>query len=399
MLTHLIRAIGICIIAMTWTASAEAELLSVPFPVGVVGPIGTNSNKIDGVVNFATLGVVNSHFMQASDSSQFGGTQGNDYAGTLRLVLSNGNFIDVPGAVNWRITTNGKIEYFGFIPDPANPVRTISYSGGTYRLDATRNYAVRKLASTLAYPDGTFVNGNAAQGQLIPELNIYLDEIRKNAPVITGPSGGAGSSSSSISVPENQTAATKFAASVPATWEIVSGADAAFFTIDRTTGILVFKTAPDFEKPLDANKDNIYEVVISATGTNKSYNMQASSVRVTDVDETPKPDITTSKTVKPVSLPTVPFVCASDPVAAGADVMTPGVCVEYRIDLVSRANGSAPVQMLAISDPIPNFMRFAAILSHSGFDSVTFDGVAISARRSSFPAGTSAFFTVRALID
>ena len=45
-------------------------------------------------------------------------------------------------------------------------------------------------------------------------------------------------------------------------YEISGGADAALFTIDPLTGTLNFKTAPDFEIPTDANKDNTYEVTI-----------------------------------------------------------------------------------------------------------------------------------------
>lgn len=45
-------------------------------------------------------------------------------------------------------------------------------------------------------------------------------------------------------------------------YEISGGADAALFTIDPATGTLNFKTAPDFENPADANKDNTYEVTI-----------------------------------------------------------------------------------------------------------------------------------------
>jgi Cadherin domain/FG-GAP-like repeat/NHL repeat/Calx-beta domain len=45
-------------------------------------------------------------------------------------------------------------------------------------------------------------------------------------------------------------------------YEISGGADAALFTIDPNTGTLNFKVAPDFENPTDANKDNIYEVIV-----------------------------------------------------------------------------------------------------------------------------------------
>jgi Ca2+-binding RTX toxin-like protein len=44
---------------------------------------------------------------------------------------------------------------------------------------------------------------------------------------------------------------------------ISGGEDAALFRIDRTTGKLTFKAAPDFELPADADGDNIYSVRVT----------------------------------------------------------------------------------------------------------------------------------------
>lgn len=48
-------------------------------------------------------------------------------------------------------------------------------------------------------------------------------------------------------------------------YRIAGGADAALFRIDPATGRITFRTAPDFENPLDANGDNTYELGISAS--------------------------------------------------------------------------------------------------------------------------------------
>ena len=66
----------------------------------------------------------------------------------------------------------------------------------------------------------------------------------------------------------------------------IAGADAALFEINRTTGDLRFKAAPDFETPLDAGADNIYNLIITATDTVNS-STQAVSVTVTNVNEAP----------------------------------------------------------------------------------------------------------------
>ena len=49
----------------------------------------------------------------------------------------------------------------------------------------------------------------------------------------------------------------------PLTYSVSGGADKAQFIIDATSGVLSFITAPDFEQPIDANLDNVYEVEVT----------------------------------------------------------------------------------------------------------------------------------------
>lgn len=48
-------------------------------------------------------------------------------------------------------------------------------------------------------------------------------------------------------------------------YSIAGGVDRAKFKIDVTTGVLVFKVAPDFENPADANRDNRYQVIVAVS--------------------------------------------------------------------------------------------------------------------------------------
>ena len=45
----------------------------------------------------------------------------------------------------------------------------------------------------------------------------------------------------------------------------LSGTDAALFDIDAATGAVTFKATPDFEAPGDADADNVYDVVVTAS--------------------------------------------------------------------------------------------------------------------------------------
>ncbi|PNW59010.1 UNVERIFIED_CONTAM: hypothetical protein BEN50_05760 [Euhalothece sp. KZN 001] len=69
-------------------------------------------------------------------------------------------------------------------------------------------------------------------------------------------------------IDENQTEVFTVEANEPdgdeVTFSLSDGADANFFTIDATTGLLSFNEAPDFENPEDDNGDNVYEVQVTA---------------------------------------------------------------------------------------------------------------------------------------
>jgi len=67
----------------------------------------------------------------------------------------------------------------------------------------------------------------------------------------------------------------------------VSGTDSSFFTINPTTGVLIFTNSPDYELPLDSNSDNIYNVTVIVTddGTGNLTDSQILNVIVTNVSE------------------------------------------------------------------------------------------------------------------
>ncbi len=49
------------------------------------------------------------------------------------------------------------------------------------------------------------------------------------------------------------------------TYRINGGADAAQFTVDAASGVLRFRAAPDYDAPMDTNRDNVYEVEVTVT--------------------------------------------------------------------------------------------------------------------------------------
>jgi subtilisin-like proprotein convertase family protein len=106
-------------------------------------------------------------------------------------------------------------------------------------------------------------------------------------PVITGPTGGPGAATSTVTMNENISAVTTFSADKAVAWSVNGGLDQSKFTINTFTGALSFISAPDFENPTDSNGDNIYVVIVRATDTNGNVSSQTLTVTITNVVELP----------------------------------------------------------------------------------------------------------------
>ena len=113
-------------------------------------------------------------------------------------------------------------------------------------------------------------------------------------PVVSGPQ--------SLSLAENQAVDRVLGAydavdpedpSGPITRWGLSGTDAGDFSVSDT-GELSFRKAPDYERPADSNKDNVYSLSVRASD-GRNYGYLAVTVTVTDVNEAPE-ITTTAKT-------------------------------------------------------------------------------------------------------
>ena len=192
----------------------------------------------------------------------------------------------------------------------ANGVQTeVFRGGGAYSpVTAPRNVGLRRTGTTVelliegtvrasgvdAAPltvvgTGGFSGSGMEAFSMFGNADIVGGGGGNTAPVITSNGGGA---TAAISVAENTTAVTTVAASDadgnPLAYSIGGGADAAKFTINASTGVLTFVTAPDFEIPTDADANNQYVVIVQVSdGT--AVAAQAITVTVTDVADAPAP--------------------------------------------------------------------------------------------------------------
>ncbi len=70
-------------------------------------------------------------------------------------------------------------------------------------------------------------------------------------------------------------------------YSLSGGADRALFLLDNHTGELSFKAAPDFESPVDSNRDNTYSIEITVNDGNGGIYTQLLSIQIEDVAEAP----------------------------------------------------------------------------------------------------------------
>jgi hypothetical protein len=174
--------------------------------------------------------------------------------------------------------------------DPDGNPSSYSIVGG---VDAAR-FAIDAVTGVLSFINApnfeapTDVGGNnvynvivqASDGVLVDTQALAVTVANVNeAPIITSNGGGT---TASILSQEN----SRFLGSMTATdaegatltYSIAGGADAALFTINASTGMLLFVTAPDYETPLDAGANNVYDVVLQVSD---GVNVTTQAVAVT----------------------------------------------------------------------------------------------------------------------
>ncbi|KAA5599004.1 cadherin repeat domain-containing protein, partial [Blastochloris sulfoviridis] len=138
-------------------------------------------------------------------------------------------------------------------------------------------------------PQGAAAAPAGSPASLIaPQESGLAPGSNSSAPVITSGDGAQ----ASVSLAENTADVATITASdgdagARLTYAIAGGADAALFSINPETGHLVFKSAPDFERPADVDGDNIYHVTVQVSDGIHT-DTQALAVSVTNLqDEAP----------------------------------------------------------------------------------------------------------------
>ena len=115
------------------------------------------------------------------------------------------------------------------------------------------------------------------------DLTISVNNLNDNQPAFD-------LSSNSFDVPESSTDVATIAASDAdgdeLSFALITTTDSSHFTIDYDSGALAFISAPNYEKPQDANTDNTYQLELSVSDGSHTTT-QAIAIKVTDVEGEP----------------------------------------------------------------------------------------------------------------
>ena len=170
--------------------------------------------------------------------------------------------------------------------DSDNDVLTYSLSGNDsalFVIDASTariTVGAEPLASAATHSEYSLTVTATDPGNLSDTVNVSIAVTSLPEPLeVAGPAAVDYAENSSRAV------ATYTAAGPESVAWSVGGTDARRFAIS-STGVLTFKTSPDFELPRDANQNNIYEITVSVSDGNLTAEVDV-TVTVTNVNEAP----------------------------------------------------------------------------------------------------------------
>ncbi len=208
---------------------------------------------------------------------------GNAAANSVVENAANGVLVGIAASASDADATTNAITYSldddaggRFAVDPTTGVVTVANGALLDRELAASQTIVLRATSV----DGSFS---------VQSFTINLVGTNDNAPIITS---NGGVPAATVSINEGDVALPSVVATdadVPATamiYSIAGGVDAAFFTIDATTGALAFNAAPNYAAPLDADGDNVYQLIVQASD-GLLTTLQSISVTVVDVNQAP----------------------------------------------------------------------------------------------------------------
>ncbi len=290
------------------TATGEGNIIAFngkggSFTAGILGLNATSTdNAILGNSIYSNVGVGIDLATTSADDVTLNDSGDSDAGANnlqnfpvLTSATTTGTQVTIAGSINTEVNSYYRIEFFASTTqDGSGYGEAETYLGFVnVATDGSGNATISTTLSA-SVASGAYITATATKSNATYDSFTDTSEFAQNitavsnaAPTITSNGGGT---TASINVEENQTAVTTVTASDAdldtLTYSITGGLDAAKFSIDSSTGALVFVTAPDYEMPSDSNGDNVYVVMVQVSDGNGGTDTQTINVTVTDVANT-----------------------------------------------------------------------------------------------------------------
>ena len=182
--------------------------------------------------------------------------------------------------------------------------QVVNYASGSGTSTLTFNYTVQAgdttadldytSTSALALNSGTIQDASGNNASLTLASPGASNSLGNNEALVIDTTAPSISSGSTASVAENQTSAIDVNASDTNTITYsISGGDSSLFSINSSTGVVAFSSAPDYESPGDGDTNNTYTFTATATDVAGNADTQSVTITVTDVDDS-APSVTFS---------------------------------------------------------------------------------------------------------
>ena len=130
----------------------------------------------------------------------------------------------------------------------------------------------------------------------------------------------------------------------------LGGTDAALFNINAATGVVTFKTAPNFEAPADAGANNVYDIAVTASDGTLSSAPRAVAIAVTNVVEAPTQSGTAARvTFAENTVNAAPQLLGADVAfstetsLSGGRLVVSGLLAEDQVSALSQGDGAGQI--------------------------------------------------------
>jgi VCBS repeat-containing protein len=308
--------------------------------------------------NEAPLNTVPAAQTVAEDSVlAIGGLSVNDVDGnlaTVQLSVTNGTLsVTLSGAASISGGSNGSstLTLSGSQADINTTLASLSYQGNL-------NYNGADTLTVVSTDSGGVPLGDsdpiAITVTAVNDVSVFTSATTANAA-------------------ENQTAVLTVTSSdvdggAPL-YSINGGADSALFSINSSSGVLSFNTAPNFEVPSDSGANNVYDVVVQVSDGNGGITTQAIAVTVTNVNEAPVNTVPAVQTVAEDSALNISGISVNDVDGNVATVqlsVTNGTLSVTLSGAASISSGSNSSSTLTLSGSQADINATLASLSYQG---------------------------------